>query len=102
MFIDQGGNQIDIDLFSSRSGGFNFFTHEMLLSHMSKGAKVFIVDVGHSHKKICDIVKASKGAGIGLNPFATNLSAWHLQSPRAQKKPTYKRICNEKLHRSSC
>ncbi len=62
-----------------RSGsGKSVFMQDLLLSGLSNGAKVFILEVGRSFEKMCDIldgqqIEFSKDSQICLNPF-TNIS----------------------------
>ena len=65
---------------SGRSGtGKSVFMQDLLFNALSTGAKVFILDVGRSFEKMCDIldgqqIEFSKASNICLNPFTTILN----------------------------
>jgi conjugal transfer ATP-binding protein TraC len=56
-------------------GGKSVFMQDLLVSGLGVGAKVFILDVGRSFEKMCDLlngqqIEFSKGSAICLNPFS--------------------------------
>lgn len=79
------GQPMSIDLFDSQTNfntcivaasgsGKSFLTNEIILSYLSIGAKVWVVDVGRSYKKLCtviggDFVEFTKESTLCLNPF---------------------------------
>lgn len=56
--------------------GKSFLLNEIILSYMSVGAQVWVIDAGKSYKKLCDslggdFVQFGDRSGICLNPFQT-------------------------------
>lgn len=69
---------------AGRSGsGKSVFMQEMLLNGLSTGAKVYVLDVGRSFEKMCDVLQGqkiefSRETEVCLNPF-TNISAENVE-----------------------
>jgi conjugal transfer ATP-binding protein TraC len=63
-------------IISATSGsGKSFMANELLLSYMSEGAQVWVIDAGKSYKKLCDVMKGDflqfdEASRVCLNPFA--------------------------------
>jgi conjugal transfer ATP-binding protein TraC len=75
-FDNRGGNYNAIVAGGSGKGK-SVFMQDLVLNSLSIGAKVFVLDVGRSFEKLCDIVEGqqiefSKRSNICLNPF-TNI-----------------------------
>lgn len=56
--------------------GKSFLLNEIILSYMSEGARVWVIDAGKSYKKLCeslegDFVEFGEDSRINLNPFET-------------------------------
>ena len=73
-FNNKGGNFNAIVVGSSGSGK-SVFMQDMLLNGLRVGSKVFILDVGRSFEKMCDLVGGQKiefsnDSNICLNPFS--------------------------------
>lgn len=56
--------------------GKSFLLNEIILSYMSEGARVWVIDAGKSYKKLCeslegDFVEFGENSQICLNPFET-------------------------------
>lgn len=56
--------------------GKSFLLNEIILSYMSEGARVWVIDAGKSYKKLCeslegDFVEFGEDSHICLNPFET-------------------------------
>jgi conjugal transfer ATP-binding protein TraC len=72
-FDNQAGNYNTV--ISGRSGtGKSVFMQDMLLNGLRMGVRVFILDVGRSYKKLCELVSGqsiefAKGSPICINPF---------------------------------
>lgn len=79
------GQPMSIDLFDSQTNfntcivaasgsGKSFLTNEIITSYLSIGAKIWVVDVGRSYKKLAnviggDFVEFTKDSDLCLNPF---------------------------------
>ncbi|RME59348.1 type IV secretion system protein TraC [Candidatus Parcubacteria bacterium] len=63
-------------LIAATSGaGKSFLTNEIIMSYLSLGARVWVIDIGRSYKKLCDTLKGdfiefSDDKNISLNPFS--------------------------------
>lgn len=84
-FTSRFGQPMSIDLFDSQTNfntcivaasgsGKSFLTNEIITSYLSVGAKIWVVDVGRSYKKLCsvingDFVEFTKDSKLCLNPF---------------------------------
>lgn len=73
-FDNQSGNYNCVVLGKSGSGK-SVFMQDLLLSGMRGGARVYVIDVGRSYEKLCEMVKGqqlefSKNTNICLNPFS--------------------------------
>lgn len=60
--------------------GKSFLLNEIILSYMSEGARVWVIDAGKSYKKLCDslngeFVQFGEDSNICLNPFQT-IETW--------------------------
>ncbi len=72
---DSPTNQNAVIAAESGSGK-SFLLNEIILSYMSEGARVWVIDAGKSYKKLCeslngDFVEFSERSKISLNPFET-------------------------------
>ena len=72
---DSSTNQNGVIDAESGSGK-SFLLNELILSYMSEGARVWVIDAGKSYKKLCeslngDFVEFSDRSKISLNPFQT-------------------------------
>ena len=72
---DSSTNQNGVIAAESGSGK-SFLLNELILSYMSEGARVWVIDAGKSYKKLCeslngDFVEFSDRSKISLNPFQT-------------------------------
>lgn len=72
---DSSTNQNGVIAAESGSGK-SFLLNELILSYMSEGARVWVIDAGKSYKKLCesldgDFVEFSDRSKISLNPFET-------------------------------
>lgn len=73
-FDNRSGNYNCVVLGKSGSGK-SVFMQDLLLSGLRGGARVYVIDVGRSYEKLCEIVNGqqiefSKSANICLNPFS--------------------------------
>jgi len=86
LFVGRRGQLLNWNPFDNKSGNYNtivsgrsgtgksVFMQDMLLNGLRMGVRVFILDVGRSYKKLCDLVggqeiEFSKTSNICLNPF---------------------------------
>lgn len=72
---DSSTNQNAVIAAESGSGK-SFLLNEIILSYMSEGAQVWVIDAGKFYKKLCeslngDFVEFSERSNISLNPFET-------------------------------
>ncbi len=72
---DSSTNQNAVVVAESGSGK-SFLLNELILSYMSEGAAVWVIDAGKSYKKLCeslggDFVQFGENNHISLNPFET-------------------------------
>ena len=72
---DSTTNQNAVIAAESGSGK-SFLLNEIILSYMSEGARVWVIDAGKSYQKLCeslggDFVEFSDRSKISLNPFET-------------------------------
>ncbi len=54
--------------------GKSFLVNELVVSYLSEGAQVWVIDVGRSYQKLCEMVEGDfvhfeEGVNISLNPF---------------------------------
>jgi conjugal transfer ATP-binding protein TraC len=61
-------------IFAEAGAGKSFFTQKMLSDYLAEGAKVWAIDVGHSYKKMAELVKGEfiefkADSQICMNPF---------------------------------
>ena len=84
-YISRNQQIMSLDIFESSSNfnfivaaqsgaGKSFFSNDMLVSYLSIGAKCYVIDVGRSYKKLCDVLDGefmvfSKDSALCLNPF---------------------------------
>lgn len=88
LLIGRRGQLLNWNPFDNKAGNYNcvvvgrsgsgksVFMQELLLNGLSTGAKVFILDVGRSFEKMCDLLEGqkiefSKDSDICLNPFSS-------------------------------
>lgn len=72
---DSNTNQNAVIAAESGSGK-SFLLNELILSYMSEGAQVWVIDAGKSYKKLCELLKGDfvefgDRNRISLNPFQT-------------------------------
>ena len=87
LFVGRRGQLMNWNPFDNKSGNYNtivagrsgtgksVFMQDMLLNGLRMGARVYILDVGRSYKKLCDLVNGqeiefSRESNICLNPFS--------------------------------
>jgi conjugal transfer ATP-binding protein TraC len=84
-YISRNQQIMSLDLFESSSNfnfivaaqsgaGKSFWANDLLVSYLSTGAKCYVIDVGRSYLKICNILDGqfllfSKDSALCLNPF---------------------------------
>ncbi len=61
-------------VFAQSRGGKSFLTQQMIVDYLSKGAKVWVIDVGRSYYKLCELlggtfISFNADSAICLNPF---------------------------------
>ena len=83
--ISRNGQLMDVCLFDSSTNynliiaaesgsGKSFLANELIVSYLSKGATVWVIDVGRSYEKLCHVMDGQyidfgENDTIGLNPF---------------------------------
>jgi conjugal transfer ATP-binding protein TraC len=83
--ISRNGQLMDVCLFDSSTNynliiaaesgsGKSFLANELIVSYLSKGAAVWVIDVGRSYEKLCHVMDGQyidfgEDGAIGLNPF---------------------------------
>ncbi len=89
LLLGRRGQLVNWNPFDNKSGNYNVvvvgrsgsgksvFMQDLLLNGLGLGAKVFVLEVGRSFEKLCDLLEGqyiefSKESGICLNPF-TNI-----------------------------
>ncbi len=89
LFMGRKGQIVPFDLFSNQANNYNalicatsgagksFFTNYLAFNYYAGGAKLRIIDIGGSYKKLCEVVGGnfinfSKDSNLCLNPF-TNI-----------------------------
>lgn len=82
---------------ATSGGGKSFFTNEIILSYMSEGAQVWVIDVGRSYLKLAevmggDFVHFGPESDISINPFPL------IASMDGQKDTRSKKLTPEELH----
>lgn len=84
-YYSRNGQVMGVDLFDSSSNfnfivaaqsgaGKSFWANDCIVSYLSTGAKVYVIDVGRSYLKICEVLDGeflvfSKDSDLCLNPF---------------------------------
>lgn len=84
-YYSRNGQVMGVDLFDSSSNfnfivaaqsgaGKSFWANDCIVSYLSIGAKVYVIDVGRSYLKICSVLDGeflvfSKESALCLNPF---------------------------------
>lgn len=84
-YYSRNGQVMGVDLFDSSSNfnfivaaqsgaGKSFWANDCIVSYLSTGAKVYVIDVGRSYLKICEVLEGeflvfSKDSDLCLNPF---------------------------------
>ena len=84
---DTGSNMNGIIAAQSGSGK-SFLTNEIILSYMSEGAQVWVIDVGRSYEKLCetyqgDFLHFGSSSQACLNPFPLVISLDGTEHTRA-------------------
>lgn len=75
---------------ATSGGGKSFFTNDIILSYMSEGAQVWVIDVGRSYLKLAeavggDFIHFGSGSDISLNPFPMIVSMDGQKETRSRK-----------------
>lgn len=87
MLIGRRGQTMNLDIFKSdgnynvaiaadSGAGKSFFMNDMIISYLGVGAKVFMIDVGRSYLKLCEILGGQfisfgkEATNVCLNPFS--------------------------------
>lgn len=86
MFLSRKGQLMGCDVFGTNSSynslvcaesgaGKSFFVNELLLSYLSVGGRVWVIDVGRSYEKLCkriggQYLEFSASSKICINPFS--------------------------------
>ncbi len=87
LFIGRRGQMFNWNPFDNKAGNYNtivagrsgggksVFMQDMLVNGLRMGVQIYILDVGRSYKKLCDLVEGqeiefSKKSNICLNPFS--------------------------------
>lgn len=87
LLFGRRGQLVNWNPFDNKSGNYNIavagrsgsgksvFMQDLILNGLATGAKVFVLEVGRSFEKLCDLlngqyIKFSKDAHICLNPFS--------------------------------
>ncbi len=86
-FVSRRGQLIQFDIFDAPGGkngciiaktgsGKSFFANEVIVSYLSLGAKVYVIDAGRSYEKLCSMLDGefivfSDKSNICINPFTT-------------------------------
>ncbi len=84
-FVSRSGQLMNMSIFESHTNyntcivaasgsGKSFLTNDIITSHLSSGAKCWVIDVGRSYEKLCntiggDFVEFGENSQICLNPF---------------------------------
>ena len=85
-FVSRSGQLMDVSLFDSQSNynaviaaesgaGKSFMTNEIISSYLSEGGRCWVIDVGRSYEKLCNVyggkfVHFGADTHICLNPFS--------------------------------
>lgn len=86
LFVGRRGQLLNWNPFDNKAGNYNtivagrsgtgksVFMQDMLLNGLRRGVRVYVLDVGRSYKKLCDLVggqeiEFSRESNICLNPF---------------------------------
>ena len=88
---DTGSNMNAVIAAQSGSGK-SFMTNEMVLSYLSEGAQVWVIDVGRSYEKLCnnyggDFLHFGSSSQACLNPFPLVVSLDGTRETRAPDAP---------------
>lgn len=87
LFVGRRGQLLNWNPFDNKAGNYNtivagrsgagksVFMQDMLLNGLRMGTRVYVLDVGRSYKKLCDLaggqeIEFSKESNICLNPFS--------------------------------
>ena len=70
---DSGTNK-NMLVCATSGGGKSFFTNELIMSYLSAGAKVWVIDVGRSYEKLCETIGGQfihfgSDSNVCVNPF---------------------------------
>lgn len=86
MLVGRRGQTMNLDIFKSEGNynvaiaadsgaGKSFFMNDMIISYLGIGAKVFVIDVGRSYLKLCEVLGGQfisfgkEAKNVCLNPF---------------------------------
>lgn len=72
--LDDGATNMNCVIAAESGSGKSFLANDLIVSYMSQGAQVWIIDAGKSYKNLCevlggDFLEFSEGSRIQLNPF---------------------------------
>lgn len=87
MLVGRRGQILNLDIFQSQGNynvaiaadsgaGKSFFMNDLIISYLGQGAKVFMIDVGRSYLKLCEILGGqfisfgNEVKNVCLNPFS--------------------------------
>src|SRR5690606_16906217 len=70
---DSGSNK-NMIVAATSGGGKSFFCNELILSYLSEGAKIWVVDVGRSYEKLAESLDGNflafgSDSNVSMNPF---------------------------------
>lgn len=85
LYVSRKGEILTLDLFDSpgnynavvaaaSGSGKSFFVNDIITNYLAEGGKAFVIDVGHSYRKLCELlggeyVEFQEDKNIVLNPF---------------------------------
>ncbi len=74
MSLHDSNTNKNLVIAAESGSGKSFLTNEIILSYMSEGAQVWVIDAGKSYEKLCelldgDFVHFAEDSGMCLNPF---------------------------------
>ncbi len=77
--LDDSETNMNAVIAAESGAGKSVFANEIVTSYLSQGTRVWIIDVGYSYKKICEVydgsyISFSSDSDICINPFQTIMS----------------------------
>lgn len=75
MSLYDSGSNYNCCIAAQSGSGKSFLVNEMISSYLSLGGQCWVIDVGRSYEKLCDIYQGEflqfgQSSDVGLNPFA--------------------------------